>query len=410
MSLFRSRYFWGLALIFFLVSCLRAQSLEIEDATDQQNLVGINYSTWHSLAFRKNIPIRNIQEILSGGGQFGPRASWHFWAEPAVGYYRGDNAMVMDYHFDLFEQAQIDFIILDATNLFPDSKKKDEYLYEPFEVMVKLMRNREEAGKQSPRIIIWSPGLLANELHDRYFSKSEYKDIWFYLDEGKGAKPMFLSRLDIDKIPNHVNRQLTVRAMWGLNTNLADREWSFLENYPQPVAMFDGKPEQLVVCTALQKNYMTNEDLATPRKSGKTFQLQWSRAFKIRPKFVIITWWNELMAQRQKDAPNGQVQFTDMFRPEYSRDIEPVQSPYGDMYFRLMRDYIKAYKKGVPMPTNLLELHSRESDRLDFDMDGIPNLIEGTNDSDGDGIVDQWDLDSDNDGIPDSQEKHADSH
>jgi len=75
-----------------------------------------------------------------------------------------------------------------------------------------------------------------------------------------------------------------------------------------------------------------------------------------------------------------------------------------------MHDYIKAYKKGVPMPTNLLELHSRESDRLDFDMDGIPNLIEGTNDSDGDGIVDQWDLDSDNDGIPDSQEKHADSH
>ena len=169
--------------------------------------------------------------------------------------------------------------------------------------------------------------------------------------------------------------------------------------------MFDGKAEQLVVCTAWQKNYMTNEDLATPRKNGKTFQLQWSRAFKIRPKFVIITWWNELMAQRQKDGPNGQVQFTDMFRPEYSRDIEPVQSPYWDMYFRLMRDYIKAYKKGVPMPTNLLELHSKESDRLDFDMDGISNLIEGTKDSDGDGISDQWDLDSDNDGIPDSQEK-----
>jgi len=44
---------------------------------------------------------------------------------------------------------------------------------------------------------------------------------------------------------------------------------------------------------------------------------------------------------------------------------------------------------------------------LDFDMDGIPNLIEGTKDSDGDGISDQWDLDSDNDGIPDSQEKQS---
>ena len=75
------------------------------------------------------------------------------------------------------------------------------------------------------------------------------------------------------------------------------------------------------------------------------------------------------------------------------------------MYFRLMRDYIKAYKKGESMPTNLLELHRKESGRMDFDMDGIPNLIEGTKDSDGDGISDQWDLDSDNDGIPDSQEK-----
>ena len=109
MILFRSRFFFGLAVIFFLFLSLRAQSLEIEDATNQKNLVGINYSTWHSLAFRKNIPIRNIQEILSGGGQFGPRASWHFWAEPAVGYYRGDNAMVMDYHFELFEEAKIDF-------------------------------------------------------------------------------------------------------------------------------------------------------------------------------------------------------------------------------------------------------------------------------------------------------------
>ena len=70
-----------------------------------------------------------------------------------------------------------------------------------------------------------------------------------------------------------------------------------------------------------------------------------------------------------------------------------------------MRDYIKAYKKGESMPTNLLELHRKESGRMDFDMDGIPNLIEGTKDSDGDGISDQWDLDSDNDGIPDSQEK-----
>ena len=38
---------------------------------------------------------------------------------------------------------------------------------------------------------------------------------------------------------------------------------------------------------------------------------------------------------------------------------------------------------------------------LDFDNDGIPNLIEGTGDQDEDGIPNALDLDSDNDGIPD---------
>ena len=41
---------------------------------------------------------------------------------------------------------------------------------------------------------------------------------------------------------------------------------------------------------------------------------------------------------------------------------------------------------------------------LDSDNDGIPNLVEGTGDSDADGIADALDLDSDNDGIPDITE------
>jgi len=41
---------------------------------------------------------------------------------------------------------------------------------------------------------------------------------------------------------------------------------------------------------------------------------------------------------------------------------------------------------------------------LDSDNDGIPDSVEGTGDSDGDGTPDYLDLDSDNDGIPDSVE------
>lgn len=38
---------------------------------------------------------------------------------------------------------------------------------------------------------------------------------------------------------------------------------------------------------------------------------------------------------------------------------------------------------------------------IDLDNDGIPNSVEGSGDTDSDGVADQYDLDSDNDGIPD---------
>ena len=56
--------------------------------------------------------------------------------------------MVIDYHFELFEEAKIDFIILDVTNIYPKSKIKDEYIYKPFAVMVQVMRDRQQAGNR----------------------------------------------------------------------------------------------------------------------------------------------------------------------------------------------------------------------------------------------------------------------
>ncbi len=78
---------------------------------------------------------------------------------------------------------------------------------------------------------------------------------------------------------------------------------------------------------------------ATSRQHGVTFYNQWKQAFKYRPKIVILTWWNEWVAQRQ---PNGQ--FVDLYTPEYSRDLEPMKGGFGDQYYQWMIQYIAAYK------------------------------------------------------------------
>lgn len=383
-------------------------STAIEDVTGKSGIVGINYSSWHTLGYKgkPNETPRNIQKILAEGQAkpeaFGPEGSWHFWAEPAVGYYTGNDTMVMNYHFELLEAARIDYIVLDATNVVPGSDYKQEYLYDPLDKMLDLIKWRSKRGLDSPKIILWSPWELAVELYEHYYSKPAHASAWLYLNDGQGPKPMYVTTQEFERVSPEIKRALTIRRMWGLKNKMADGEWSFLSKHPQPVCLGPEKrPEQVVVCVAHQAEYMSNEKTATPRAQGRTFQKQWSRAFEIRPQFVTITWWNELMAQRQKDGSGGRIQFVDMYKPEFSRDIEPVKAPYGDMYYRFMRDYIHAYKEGKPMPQNLLEELDKGSDRPDFDMDGIPNQVEGDKDSDGDGIPDQWDLDSNQDGKPD---------
>lgn len=104
-----------------------------------------------------------------------------------------------------------------------------------------------------------------------------------------------------------------MRKMWGLQSKLADGEWSFLQDAPQNVASSGSVVEQVSVCTAKQGSYISDKSTATSREEGKTFQTQWQRAFDVKPKVVLLTWWNEWMAQRQADDGAGNPQFVDNF-------------------------------------------------------------------------------------------------
>ena len=162
--------------------------------------------------------------------------------------------------------------------------------------------------------------------------------------------------LTTDTLPEELTGDFTLRKMWGLQDALGEREWSFLQDAPQNVAMNNGQPEQISVCAAKQADYMTNFDTATPRRGGLTFQEQWRTVFDVKPKVVMLTWWNEWTAQRQADGPRGP-QFVDNYNSEYSRDIEPQDETQptsnGGVYLDWMGQYISAYKSGQPMPEGL---------------------------------------------------------
>ena len=108
----------------------------------------------------------------------------------------------------------------------------------------------------------------------------------------------------------------------------------------------EGKAEQVCVCVAVQRGYMSQSGVG--RRGGLTFYEQWQTAFAARPKVVSITWWNEWAAQRF--IVNGESAFVDNYSPEYSRDIEPMEGGHGDTYYRWMKEYIAAYKAGKECP------------------------------------------------------------
>jgi len=93
---------------------LPAERFDVADRTD---LVGICYSTWFDPIIDsngKNDP-PNITEVLEGKRSWGGLHDFHYWAEPALGYYRSTDTAVIRQHMIWLAEAGVVFIIVDNT-------------------------------------------------------------------------------------------------------------------------------------------------------------------------------------------------------------------------------------------------------------------------------------------------------
>lgn len=324
------------------------------DVTLETGLVGICYSAWFNPVVKEGLPIYNITTILKenpANPKWGPVTTFHYWAEPAVGYYRSDNREVIRQHMKLLSAARIDFIVLDNTNMnnnWPASYKK-EMIYDSFHAFFETLKAMKQEGLKPPHVVIWCPSSCGNEMYQTYYANPAYQDLFLYWNEGTGLKPLLLTT---DAPASDLQKQMTVRKMWGLQRKLAEKEWSFLQRSPQNLGKNGATIEQVSVATAMQETYMTAKT-AVGRKGGLTFQEQWKRAFDVRPKFITITWWNEWIAQRFD--VKGKTMFVDNYTREFSRDIEPMKGGHADLYYQFMKSYIEAYKNSKACPMDLLE-------------------------------------------------------
>ena len=150
------------------------------------------------------------------------------------------------------------------------------------------------------------PSAVGRFVYDRYYSNSSYANLWVTYE----GHPLLLTT---DTIPSQLTGDFTMRKMWGLQSSLANGEWSFLQDAPQHIGTNNGVAEQISVCVAKQASYISDKTTATSRLQGQTFANQWVEAFNVHPKVVMLTWWNEWMAQRQANDANGNPQFVDEY-------------------------------------------------------------------------------------------------
>ena len=321
------------------------------DMTDKTDLVSICYSVWFDgILGTGTEPVtdfNNITEVLQGKKDWGPMHAFHYWAKPAQGYYRSTDMQAAKNNLVLLGEANVDFIILDYTNAndgyITNTAMGKVWMFDPLDTLCKATLELCAEGYRTPYIVAWcgaSEGPMIQALYDRYYTENNpYADCFVYWE----GKPFMIYTQSTDTFP--CPDLFTVRHMWGLTS---EKCWRFLNIKNRNTAYEkDGVAEQISVAVASQETYMSMPT-AHGRNGGKFFYEQWKEAFRIHPKVVTLTWWNEWTAQRF--IVDGQTAFVDNYNQEYSRDIEPMEGGHGDLYYQWMKQYIAAYKAGEDCP------------------------------------------------------------
>ncbi len=331
------------------------------DITDKTDLVSICYSVWFDAILGSGTePVEywhNITESLAGNQPWGGVHAFHYWAKPALGYYRSSDKAVIRTHMTQLYTAGVDFIIIDFTNQhdgYIGTGNWNSFVQTPMDAICDTIMEMRAEGLGTPYVVFWAgngnnqgKGPFFQALYDRYCSSERWKDCFVFWD----GKPFLLTtQIAPDDFP--LPELFTVRHMWGLGGVRYDQgQWSFLStnSYGKFTPGPDGKPEQVSVAVAAQESYMSQPS-AHGRQGGVFWFKQWYNAFEVRPKIVTLTWWNEWTAQRFEISGLDGPQFVDNYNQNYSRDIEPMEGGHGDRYYQWLIQYISAYKAGQDCP------------------------------------------------------------
>jgi hypothetical protein len=337
--------------------------------------VGLFYFLWvnNGVSNKANAPVYDNTRILAENPaepKWGPPHSFHFWGEPELGYYTIDDPYVLTRHRSMLTAAGIDTLLLDQTNalVYPDQ-------------MLAVCGNLEQGRLQGlpvPKVAAMhnsSPEKSVPKLYASLYEPAKYPELWFkWL-----GKPLLLS--NPETLPPEMKEYFTIRHTWAWSSQpwFGDGrdKWTWVDWSPQQPGWHEApdKPEQISVCIAphpidgkgRSATGGSKAPAPTPDRlrtnEGIYAAQQWQRALEVDPPFILVTGWNEWVAQRQiwgqphkpkqmafTRLGEGSSYFVDQFNQEFSRDAEPMKDGHGDNYYYQLVAGVRRYK-GVRPPT-----------------------------------------------------------
>ncbi len=343
---------------------------------DEDKQVGIFYHIWlgqHDTSEIYHIP--TIREELGDHALFhedvpdSPAWQFHWWETPLYGYYNSGDDWVIRRHMEMLTEAGIDFLCFDTTNalIYQNVAKR----------IMRVITELREAGWDAPQVTWYTHSRsveTAEKIYETFYKTETYPESWYCVD----GKPMIIaytdgardkaeadSRGDTSFVPKDMSQEMQdyfyIRDPEWPYDSAQPTGWPYTDwEYPQPLNGGDMVSVSLASHTACPFSFSVSRAGSWPDNWGRGwdttnkvnveadimkgtfFDSQWKVAIKRDPRFVMVTGWNEWVAQ--KNLYDGEYAFVDNFDMQYSRDAEPMQGGYEDAYFIQLIERIRAFK------------------------------------------------------------------
>ena len=350
-----------------------------------EHYVGLFYFLWHGE--HGDAGVFDLQKIIDdlgveaagnvSCGRYAYEGAMHWFAEPLYGYYYARDGWVMRKHAELLTMANIDFLYFDVTNAVT-------YTDNALQLMG-ILHELNEQGYDAPQVVFYtnsnSKGVIQS-LYDNVYSQNLYPDTWFRIN----GKPVIIGATE-----DNINDFFTMkRNVWPRDYSEHGWPWMAFE-WPQRVYEssydFDGSAISVSIAqhsgsvnfaqSSLYGDYSNRgrsfhnpENYSSNRASkfqkvlkdsyaawqadesltmqGLNFQKQFDNAIESDAMYVLVTGWNEWVAQRQH-AENGAISFVDTASMEFSRDAEMMRGGYFDNYYMQLAYNVQRVKGTAPV-------------------------------------------------------------